>query len=126
MPRRYGLLILLTVLVVSACTYSGFMNFQSSVLPFSVNIMDAHSAVIEPIPDIALSLALHPGDRINLAAQPLATRIVIAMNRVRNLPRGRIYDFHIRRSASDVTVPVKSVNPSTTTGAWLGLFRSHG
>ncbi|HVC37098.1 MAG TPA: hypothetical protein VNF46_01720 [Gammaproteobacteria bacterium] len=116
MHRRYRLLILLTVFVVLACAYSGFMNFYSSGLPISVNIGNAHTAVLEPIPGIPMPMALKAGDQINLAAQPLATRIVIAMNRVRNLPRARIYTLEVPRGETDITVPVTSVNASTSTG----------
>ncbi len=116
MPRRYGLLILLTVFVVLACVYSGFRIFQPSGLPFSFNVVDAHTGVIETHPGIPLPKAFKAGDQIDLAAQPRSTRIAIAMKLVRNLPLAWTYTFDIRRGGTVVTVPVKSVAINTTIG----------
>jgi len=116
MSRRYGLLILLTVFVVLACVYSGFRIFQPSGLPFSFNVVDAHTGVIETHPGIPLPKAFKAGDQIDLAAQPRSTRIAIAMKLVRNLPLAWTYTFDIRRGGTVVTVPVKSVAINTTIG----------
>ena len=118
MHRRYGLLILLTAIVVMACAYSGFMRFQSSGLPFSVNVVDAHTGVIEPIPGIPLPKDLKADDRIDLAALPRSTRIAIIRfaQFVDNLPAGRTYEFVIRRGRAIVTVPVTNVDTSTGSG----------
>ena len=118
MPRRYGLLILLTVLVVLACAYNGFMTFRATALPFSLKIVDAHTGVIEPIAGVSLPSGIEAGDQIDLAALPRSTRIAIAIiyNQGYNLPLGRTYGFVIRRDGAWVTVPVTSVNRSTDTG----------
>ncbi len=113
MPRRYGLLILLTVFVVLACAYSGFRVFHPSGLPFSVNVVDAHTGVIEPIPGIPLPQALKAGDQIDLAAQPRSTRIAIFAV---SPPSRQTHAFVIRRGAERVAVPVKSVDINTGTG----------
>jgi hypothetical protein len=117
MQRRHGLLVLLTIIIVMACAYSGLMSFLSSGLPISVNVVDARTAEIAPRRGIPLPPALHAGDRIHLAAQPLATRIVIAMNRVNTLPAGRTYDFVIPRRGADFAVPLTTVNPVSIQGA---------
>ena len=126
MQRRHGLLVLLTIIIVMACVSSGLMGFRSSVLPISVNVVDARTAVIAPIPGIPLLPALHAGDRIHLAAQPRATRIVIAMNRVRNLPAGRAYDFKIPRRGADIAVPLTTMNPVSSRGAWWSEWAFSG
>ncbi len=114
MPRRFGLLLLLTAAVVLAVAYVGARIFQVAGTPFSVNLVNAHTAVIVPIPGIPLPKALEPGDRVDLAATPQPTRIAIVG---RILPVGRTYEFVIRRGRTIVTVPVTSVDTSTGTGA---------
>ncbi len=119
MHRRYGLLILLTVAVVLAVTYAAARAFKLSGMPFSVDFVDAHTAVIVPIPGIGLPKALRPGDRVNLAATPSATRI--AMERFAqfndNLPVGRTYEYVIRRGHANLVVPVANVDTSAGTDA---------
>jgi hypothetical protein len=77
MHRRYGLFAILTALIVAAGSYDAYMAFHQSGLPFSLHIVDAHTAVIGPIPGTPLPSALRAGDRIDLTASPLATRIAI-------------------------------------------------
>ncbi|MBU6469170.1 MAG: GAF domain-containing protein [Gammaproteobacteria bacterium] len=126
MPRRYGLLILITVFVVLACAYSGFMVFRRSGLPFAINIVSAHTGVIEPIPGVSLPKALKAGDQIDLAATPRSTRIGIGISYILGtLPLGRTYEFVIRRRGTVVMVPITSVDRSTVTGVrwfeWASL-----
>lgn len=113
MHRRYGHLILLTVFVVLACAYSGFRIFQPSGLPFSVNVVDAQTGVIEPIPGIPLPPALRAGDRIGLAAQPRSTRIAIFAV---SPSLRQTYAFVIPRGGERVAVPVTSVDINAGTG----------
>ncbi len=129
MPRRYGLLVLLTVFVVIVCAYSSFMVFQPSGPPFSVNLVDAHTAVIEPIPGIPLPQALKAGDQIDLAATPRSARIAFAIIYYGGtLPPGRTYEFVIRRGGTAITVPVTNVDISIGFGmrwsewAFFGFF----
>ncbi len=128
MHRRYGLLMLLTVAVVLAVTYAGVRTFNPSGMPFSVDFVDAHTAVIVPIPGIGLPKALRPGDRVDLAATPPATRIAIGRFAQFNdsLPVNRTYAFAIRREHANFTVPVTNVDTSAGTGEqwseWAFLF----
>ena len=119
MHRRYGLLILLTAAVVLAVTYASVRVFQPSGMPFSVNVVNSHTAVIMPIPGIPLPKALEPGDRIDLVATPRSTRIAIGRFAQFNdsLPVGRTYEFAIRRGQANLDVPVPNVDTSTGTGA---------
>ena len=122
MQRRYGLLVLLTILVVAAGSYDAYMAFHQSGLPFSFHIVDAHTAVIEPIPDAPLPPALRAGDRIDLTASPPLTRIgfIRAAQFENSVPVGRTYDFVIRRGVALVTIPVTSIaTPDTNTAAGL-------
>ena len=118
MHRRYGLLLLLTAAVVLAVTYASVRVFQPSGMPFSVNVVNSHTAVIVPIPGIPLPKALEPGDRVDLTTTPQATRIAISrFAQFGNaLPAGRTYEFTIRRGRANVIVPVTTVDTSTRTG----------
>ena len=129
MHRRYGLLILLTALVVMACAFNGFMRFQASGLPFFAYVVDAHTAVVEPIPGIPLPISLEPGDRIDLAATPLSARIAFTQTKLTAgfpLPQGRSYEFVSRRGHSLTTVPVETVNLSPVSGMRLSEWASLG
>lgn len=109
MHRRHVLLTLLTVLVVLPGVYFTF-GASYSGLPLSIQILDAHTAIVEPVPTITLPPALHAGDLIDLAALPRATRIAIAMtNGLSTLPARRTYIFMIRRGGTDVPVSIKTV-----------------
>ena len=127
MHRRYGLLLLLTAAVVLAVTYASVRVFQPSGMPFLVNVVNSHTAVIVPIPGIPLPKALEPGDRVDLAATPRSTRIAIGRFAQFNdsLPVGRTYEFAIRRGQANLDVPVTNVDTSTSTGAqwsaWAAL-----
>ena len=80
MHRRYGLLVLFSVVVVAASVYAGWMGFQPvPQLPFTVRWTDARHARIEPIPGLTPA-TLHFGDRLDLAAQSRATRIALVVS----------------------------------------------
>ncbi|MHB8425865.1 MAG: hypothetical protein ACYDB9_12085 [Gammaproteobacteria bacterium] len=98
-----------------AVTYASVRIFQSSGMPFSVNIVNSHTAVIVPIPGIPLPKAIEPGDRVDLTTTPQATRIAISRFTQFD-PAGRTYEFAIRRGRAIVTVPVTNVDTSTGTG----------
>ncbi|MDE2245110.1 MAG: GAF domain-containing protein [Xanthomonadaceae bacterium] len=121
MQRRYGLLILLSAVIVLAGGYRGFRLFHHSGLPFAVQFIDAHAGVIEPVAGIPLPAALHAGDRIDLAAQPRSTRIAI----IANIPQGRTYAFVTGHGGAVVTLPVTSVSwnakPGLPAAPWAGF-----
>ena len=120
MHRRYGLLILLTAIVVMACAYSGFMAFRPAGLPFDVNVENAHTAVVEPVANIRLPPALQAGDRLDLAALSRSARIAVSIMHLSNysFPLRQTYEFVIRRDAIPVTVPVTTVDLSAVSNAW--------
>ena len=126
MHRRYGLLLLLTAAVVLAVAYAGVRVFQPSGMPFSVNVVNAHTAVIVPIPGIPLPQAIEPGDRVDLATTPRSTRIAIGRFAQFNdsLPVERTYEFAIRRGQANLDVPVANVDTSTSTGAQWSAWAS--
>ncbi len=115
MHRRYGFLILLTIAVVLAVTYAGVRTFKPSGLPFSVEVVDAHTALIVPIPGIRLPKGLKAGDRVDLGETPRSTRIAIGRFAQfdDSLPAERTYEFVIRHGQQNVDVPVTNVDTST-------------
>lgn len=127
MHRRYGLLILLTALIVLASAYLIFATSQRPGLPFSIQVADAHTAVVEPIPGISWPPALHPGDQVDLAALPRATRIAISITGdLSALPSQRIYMFMIRRGATLVPIPIKTVRWNAASSVWPLYWTTRG
>ncbi|MHB8425864.1 MAG: GAF domain-containing protein [Gammaproteobacteria bacterium] len=120
MPRRYGLLILLTVVIVMACAYSGFMAFRPAGLPFDVNVVNAHTTVVEPLANIPLPSTLRAGDRLDLAALSRPARIAVSIMHLSNysFPLGQAYEFVIYRDAIPVTVSVTTVDLGAVRDAW--------
>ncbi|MHB1896417.1 MAG: hypothetical protein ACYCOY_07195 [Metallibacterium sp.] len=126
MHRRYGWLVLLSVVVVAASVYAGWMFFQPAPqLPFTVHWVDANHARIEPIPGLTPP-TLHAGDRLELAAQPRATRIALVTSEWTNLPSSASYPLVIERGAAQVNVSVHAVDGNSGAlanwAAWIGLY----
>ena len=107
MHRRYGLLILLSAIVVAATVYGSWGSFQPRPqLPFTVRWVDAHQALIEPIPGMTPA-SLRAGDRLDLTAQSRATRIALVVD---TLPASAGYPLVIERGAAQLRVTVHAVN----------------
>jgi len=124
MQRHYTLLTLFTAYIVLATIFAGFMSFKSSSLPVAVNVLDSHTATLEPIAGIPLPAGIQAGDRIDLAAQPLSTRIVISINTLSavlagNLPVGRTYEFVTERGTTSVTQSITTVELGNASGIQL-------
>ena len=125
MHRRYGLLALLSVVVVATTVYAGWMQFQPNPqLPFTVIWANARQARIEPIPGLTPA-TLHAGDRLDLAAQSRATRIALVVSEITNLPAAS-YALRIQRGAAQVSVNVGTVDSNTgalfSWGNWLTVY----
>ena len=126
MHRRYGPLVLLSVVVVATSVYAGWMQFQPDPqLPFTVRWANARQARIEPIPGLTPA-SLHAGDRLDLAAQSHATRIALVVSESTLLPAAASYALRIQRGAAQIIVRVGTVNGNT--GAlvnwadWLSVY----
>ena len=116
MRRRYSLLTALTALVVVATSYDAYMAFHQTALPFSLQIVDAHTVLIEPIPGMPLPPPLRAGDRVDLSASTAMTRIGMVRDlQVDNrVPGERSYDLVVRRGATNLTIPVTGIAPPDT------------
>ncbi|MHB1283211.1 MAG: hypothetical protein ACYCZI_04950, partial [Metallibacterium scheffleri] len=125
MHRRYGVLVLLSAVVLVATAYAGWMSFQPTPqLPFTVHWVDAQRARIEPIPGLTPA-ALHAGDVLDLAAQSPATRIALVVSERANLPSAASYPLLIQRGAAQLRVRVATVNGNSGAlsnwAAWITL-----
>jgi hypothetical protein len=109
MHRRYGLLILLSAIAVAATVYGSWASFQPGLrLPFTVRWVDAHQALIEPIPGMTPA-GLHSGDRLDLTAQSRTTRIALVADGWA-LPASARYPLVIERGAAQLRVTVHAVD----------------
>ena len=130
MSRRYGLLLLITAIILLSSAYFGIMAFHASGLPLGVRVVDARTGVIVPRPDIPLPKGLHAGDRLDLAAQPRSIRMAIAQlnSNGQPFPLGKVYSFAIRRGPTAVVVSVRSINREAAAiqgeQAWLEVFEA--
>ena len=124
MHRRYGLLILLSAIVMAAIVYGSWGSFQPKPqLPFTVRWLGAHHGLIEPIPGMTPA-GLHSGDRLDVTAQSRATRIALASGWA--LPASARYPLVIERGAARVRVTVQAINVNSGRLAnwndWLILY----
>lgn len=121
MCHRRGVSILVSAIIVLTCGYCFFGVFHTPQLPFSIQLLDAHTAAIGPVQAIPFPKDLRPGDLIDLAAQPRPARIAIdsALN-LAFLPPRSTYPFVIRRGQARVTVEVTSARGNLE-GAWGAL-----
>jgi len=121
MPRRYALLILLTVLVLMASVSGGILSFYSYHVPFR---SDIHTGVIEPIPGMPLPSGIQPGNQIDLSALKANSRIALLAGS--NKPAGHTYELVIHKGDGLVTIPFKPADYNVDTdkrvqfiGHWL-------
>lgn len=110
MYRRYGLLIALSAIVVTATVHAKWTSFLPyPQLPFTVRWVDEGHALIEPIAGVTPT-RLRAGDRLDLAAQSRATRIALAGSELVFLPASARYPLVLERGAGRVRVTVHAVN----------------
>ncbi|MBU6421392.1 MAG: hypothetical protein KGL98_05765 [Gammaproteobacteria bacterium] len=132
MHRHYAFLTLLTAFVVIIAIGNAYIDLKVSGLPFEIDIVTTHTAVIKPIEGIPLPQGIQTGDRLDLTTQPLATRAIIGINILSSylqasLPLGHTYDFVIERNNQEITVPITSVKLGVTsqlrTFQWMNLIQ---
>jgi hypothetical protein len=128
MRHRYGFSILLTGLILLSSAYSIFGIFHASQLPFSIQLRDARTAVIEPAPGVPFPKDLRAGDLVDLVAQPKPTRIAIASALISTGIPPRASLFVVHRGQEYLTRQVMSVNNagvdwlSVCFGVFLGVI----
>lgn len=122
MRYRYPLLVILSILVLVAGSYGSYRAFRPSGFPFTVKVVSAHVAVIEPIAGMPMPATLQAGDQIDLPAMDAASRIAItiaANSYGQLLPVGHTYQLVMQQPHASVTVPVVTVYTNNGTGSWI-------
>lgn len=131
MKRHVGLLIALTGIVLIAAVCAGLEDLnvllRSATVPFALQQVDAHTEAIVALPGVARPQGLRAGNRIDLAAQPLATRLAIVNggNASQPLPPGQILQFVVQRGPERLSVPVRTVRWGVSisrSARWLRVF----
>ena len=112
MQRRYGFLILLSALLVTAAVYNAGALFFTARLPMNVQLVDGHTAAISPLPGTSLPAPLKAGDLIDLGAlnTPARAAMDIHLNG-RTLPLGHTYELVVHRNGGLFRVPVTTILP---------------
>lgn len=129
MKRHLGLSITLTIIIVLTAVYVGVVGDgyrHGAFRPFAIRARNANTAVITPLPGIALPEGLRAGDRLNLHEQPLAARILIVRGRrLESLRTGQVAHFVVERGPARISVPIRTISYSHISGAlqpliWMG------
>ncbi|MGH8403471.1 MAG: hypothetical protein ACRESO_08740, partial [Gammaproteobacteria bacterium] len=111
MQRRYPLRVLISALIVACCASLSWTRLHTYGLPFSVTVVDAHTAVIQPSQGFALPAGIQAGDRIDLPALDRPARAAITIsNLLGRLPLGRTYQLVVQRDAHSFTVPITTAD----------------
>lgn len=121
MSRRYPWLILLSIVVIVACSIAIWSQFTPAFnAPFEVTQTGARSVTVQPLPGIALPAGLQSGDKLDLPAMDFDARFLILplVNDDALYPGvSRNYQLAVNRGNAQLTVPVTSVNLSVLPAA---------
>ncbi len=111
MQSRFTRRIIISAFLVTFCAIASWTKFHTFGFPFSVTVVDARTAVIQPTPGFALPAGIQAGDRIDLPALDRLDRAALTnFNLQINLPAGPIYHIIIQRNEHDFSVPITTVN----------------
>lgn len=111
MQRRYALLVLISTFIVACSVSLCWARLLTYGLPFTVTVIDAHTAVIQPSQGFELPVGIQAGDRIDLRALDQSARAAITItNLLGRLPLGQTYQLVMQRDAHSFSVPVTTVD----------------
>lgn len=111
MHQRFTLRIVISAFIVACCAYASWTKFHTFGFPFSVTVVDANTAVIQPTPGFALPADIQAGDRIDLPALDRLTRAALTnFNLQINLSAGFVYHFVIQRDTHLISIPITSID----------------
>ncbi|MGA9852748.1 MAG: hypothetical protein WBR15_07440 [Gammaproteobacteria bacterium] len=121
MSRRYPLLILVTIVLTLTTAFYAYLTFKTAGLPFEVTLVDAHTAVVEPIAGYSLPQGLQAGDRLDLLASDGSARTSLLPDILNEaaLSARQTYDFILRKDGAALTVSVTTIDLSQESGAQL-------
>jgi hypothetical protein len=110
MQRSFAFLILVSALIIAAGFGATWSVLHGHGLPFTIDMVDARTAVALPNAGHPLPAGLQPGDRIDLPALDDSTRMAVVIQGLQGvLPAERTYQFLVQRASESLTVPVTTV-----------------
>ncbi|MDE2234983.1 MAG: hypothetical protein KGK44_05465 [Gammaproteobacteria bacterium] len=110
MSHSFGFRIFLSILLLVGGFWTTWGSFTIHDFPFSLSVMDAHTAVVHPSAGIPLPPGFQTGDHVDLQALDSSTRSAIAVYDMQGpLPASRTYRIVVRRGEMLTTVPVTTV-----------------
>ena len=109
--RRQVTLILLSVLIIATAVYANPFTLKVTGFPFTIDLLDAYTGIIQPVEGIPLPAGLKAGDNIDLQALDTDARIAISLvAKDGSLPLAHPYVLMVRHAAGpDVPVKVSTV-----------------
>lgn len=107
MPRSFTALTLISLLFLVSGAWATWGVFHAYHFPFSLSVVDAHTAEIYPNAGSPLPPGIQTGDEVDLSALDRSARAAVAIYDLQgSLPPDQTYQFVIRRGGSSATVPV--------------------
>ncbi|MGH8321052.1 MAG: hypothetical protein ACRESX_07595 [Gammaproteobacteria bacterium] len=111
MQQRFTLRVMITAFIITCCAIASWTKFHTFGFPFSVTVVDSHTAVIQPTPGFAMPAGIQAGDNIDLPSLDRLDRAaLINFNLQINLPAAPIYHLVIQRNTHRISIPVASID----------------
>lgn len=109
--RRQITLIFSSVLIVATAVYANPFTLKVTGFPFTIDLVDANTGIIQPVEGIPLPAELKAGDAIDLQALDADARIAVSLvAKDGSLPRAQPYVLMVRQATGpDVPVKVSTV-----------------
>ena len=123
MKRSFASRTFISMLLLAGGIWTTWGSFNSHNLPFSLDMVDARTAVVHPNPGIPLPPGLHTGDRIDLQALDPSARSAVAIYDMQgSLPASQTYPFILRRGEMLATVPVTTIRNALSERAFISSW----
>lgn len=123
MSHSFASRTLISILLLACGIWTTWGSFHAHNLPFSLNVVDAQTAVVHPNPGIPMPPGIHAGDRVDLQSLDSSTRAAIAIYDMQGtLPASQAYPLVIHRGELHITVPVTTVPVALSQRAFISSW----
>lgn len=123
MLRSFAAKILISLLMLGAGTWTVWGQTHARLLPFTLEVVDARTAVVHPNPGFQLPAGIQSGDRVDLAALDPETRAAIVIYDLQGtVAAERTYRFVVRHGETAIEVPVTTLPASLSQGAVIARW----
>ena len=123
MLRSFAAKILLSLLMFVSGTGTIWSVLHSHLLPFTLGVVDARTAVVQPNPGIPLPAGIQPGDEVDLAALDPEARYAITVFDLQGIVTAeRTYQLVVRHQGATTQVPVTTIRPSQSPRAVIAAW----